>query len=190
MTTAIGADLVVARLVELMATRGASRYDEAVTQCEHAVQAAILAAEAHASDHLVVAALLHDVGHLLLDEHDARADFLTTDRAHEAAGARFLERWFPDPVFGPIALHVDAKRYLVAVDPTYADALSPASRRSLTVQGGALTPAAVRAFEATPHAGAAVRLRRWDDAAKVAGRSIPSFASFADRLAAVARPRR
>src|SRR5687768_15867180 len=146
------ADVVVARLVELMETRGSSRYDDAVTQCEHAVQAAMLAAEAQAPATLVVATLLHDVGHLLLGEHDGRADFLTSDRQHEAAGARFLQRWFPAEVIEPIALHAAAKRYLVAIDPGYAATLSPTSRRSLAIQGGPLRRDEVRAFEARPHA--------------------------------------
>jgi phosphonate degradation associated HDIG domain protein len=181
------AEVLVARLFELMETRGQSRYDDAVTQVEHAMQAAVLAAETQASDSLVVATLLHDVGHLLLDEHDGRPNFLAIDRGHEATGARFLRRWFPAAVVGPVALHVRAKRYLVAVDPGYAAALSPASRRSLAVQGGPLSPDEVRAFEAAPYAEAAVRLRRWDDAAKRPGRPVPPFASFASMIAAAAR---
>ena len=173
-----------------METRGSSRYDDAVTQCEHAVQAAVLAAEAQAPAPLVVATLLHDVGHLLLDEHDGRADFLASDRQHEAAGARFLQRWFPAEVFEPVALHAAAKRYLVAIDPGYATKLSTASRRSLAVQGGPLLRDAIRAFEATPHAAAAVRLRRWDDAGKRPGRRVPPFGSFGGLVSAViTRPR-
>jgi phosphonate degradation associated HDIG domain protein len=184
------ADAVVTRLAELMDRHGDTRYDEAVTQREHALQAAALAIEAGAPDSLVVAALLHDVGHLLLDEHDGRVDFLAGDRQHEVAGARFLARWFPAEVSGPVGLHVDAKRYLVAVDSAYASTLSPASRRSLAVQGGPLTRDEVRAFETMPHADAAVRLRRWDDEGKRPGRSTPAFAGFIAVIGATIRPPR
>ena len=172
------ADAIVTRFADLMDRRGRTRYDEALSQREHALQAATLALEGGAPDGLVVAALLHDVGHLLLDEHDGRVDFLAEDRHHEVIGARFLERWFPPEVSEPVALHVDAKRYLVAVDRAYAATLSPASRQSLVVQGGPFTPDEVRAFEAMPHADAAVRLRRWDDDAKQRERATPAFSRF------------
>ena len=143
------ADAFLARLFGLLEARGQSRYDESVTQLEHALQAALLARAEHAPAALVVAALLHDVGHLVVGEA------CDGDPGHERAAARLLSPWFTPAVVAPIALHVQAKRYLVAMDPGYAGTLSPASQRSLVVQGGPLAPDAAVAFAALRHADAA-----------------------------------
>lgn len=173
---------LVTALVVLFDERGGTRYDAGVTQREHALQSADLAREAGAPDALVVAALLHDVGHLLLDEHDGAPGFLAHDRRHEAVGWQFLRQWFPPAVAGPVALHVRAKRYLVAVRPEYAARLSASSRRSLAVQGGPLSAADAAAFAVRPHAEAAIAIRRWDDQAKCAGRAVPSLDEFSGLL--------
>ena len=81
-----------------------------------------------------------------------------------------------------MALHVDAKRYLVATDPSYAARLSDTSRRSLALQGGPFSRTEAQRFESSPHADAAIRLRRWDDAAKVAGLALPPLRSFSDLI--------
>lgn len=142
------------------------RYDEQVTQLDHALQTAALAAREAADDELVVAALLHDVGHLL----ELRAGTTgpgEVDARHEAIGAAYLDALFPPTVTQPIALHVRAKRYLCAVDRGYHGALSEGSKRSLEKQGGPLDERQVVAFESLPGHAAAVRLRRWDDLGKV-----------------------
>lgn len=160
------ADELVDRLIELYETKGSSRYDEAVTQSEHAVQAAELAVAAGADDELVAAALLHDIGHLLLDEHERRPEFLDQDLHHEEVAARFLANWFGPGVVEPVRLHVAAKRYLCAVEHDYHDGLSPASVRSLEVQGGPMTDEEAEAFAALNGSDGATLLRRWDDLAK------------------------
>lgn len=175
-----------AAVFDFLETRGSSRYDDAVTQLEHALQTAGLAESAGASDELIVAALLHDIGHLLLDEHDERRDFLHEDLRHETAGAQFLRRRFGPAVAGPVGLHVAAKRYLVVADPAYAQTLSSVSVRSLAVQGGPMSGDERRHFEALPHAAAAVALRRWDDAGKVRGSEAPPLAHFAEIVARLA----
>lgn len=160
----------VARLVEdvlaLFERYGLDRYDEEVTQLDHALQTAALAAADGASDALVAAALLHDVGHLLELADGSGFDPARADLHHEARGARYLAPLLPDAVTTPIALHVRAKRYRCTVDPDYAAGLSPASARSLARQGGLLDAAAVQAFEANPSFEDAVRLRGWDDGGK------------------------
>ncbi|HJR24883.1 MAG TPA: HD domain-containing protein [Acidimicrobiales bacterium] len=144
---------------------GLERYDEEVTQLEHALQCAALAREAGAADALVVASLLHDVGHLLeLAGGRFRSD---QDERHEARGARFLSGLFGRDVTEPIALHVRAKRYLCAVDADYAAALSTGSTISLAKQGGPMTTTEATAFERQPGWESAVQLRRWDDQAKI-----------------------
>lgn len=151
---------------------GGTRYDENVTQLDHARQTAALATAADAPDALVVAALLHDIGHLLLDEHHARPTFLTEDLGHEAAGSRFLAHWFGPAVAGPVALHVLAKRHLVATEPHYLHRLSASSVRSLHLQGGPFLPEQARRFSRLAHAQDAVALRRWDDNAKRPGHPV------------------
>ena len=144
----------------LYAQRGGTHYDHAVTQIEHALQSAALAERDGAEAALVAAALLHDIGHLLVDEHNGHDGFLTHNAEHERAGAAVLGRWFPATVTGPIALHVAAKRYLVATDPHYAATLSEASMRSLAVQGGPMSPAEATAFFQRRYANPACRLRQ------------------------------
>jgi gamma-butyrobetaine dioxygenase len=168
-------DAVIEQIIGLYETRGRRSYDGPVDQIEHGLQAALLAQRAGAASALVVAALLHDVGHLLEEGEGRRGDGF-----HERLGARYLGAWFPPTVVTPVAQHVDAKRYLVTVDPTYAARLSASSQRSLSLQGGPMSRAEARRFESSPHAEAAIRLRRWDDAAKVAGVAAPPLTSFRD----------
>jgi phosphonate degradation associated HDIG domain protein len=173
-------DRFVTEVLALLADRGRGRYDERVTQIEHAVQCALLASADGASDTLLTAALLHDVGHLLHIEDDGQRRAI--DLRHEAAGAAFLRDAFPSEVVVPIALHVAAKRYLVSVDREYAARLTPASQRSFELQGGPMRPAERAAFEARPFADAAVKLRRWDDAAKCEDVVLPDLDAFAPVL--------
>lgn len=165
-------------VIGLIETRGQTRYDESVTQLDHALQCGGHAIDAGAPEATVLAAFLHDIGHLLLNEHDANDDFLGTDLHHENVGARFLRNWFADDVTVPIELHVPAKRYLCAVEPAYAGRLSAASVRSLAVQGGAMTADEVATFESRAHHAAAVAVRRWDDDAKVVDAPAPSIETF------------
>jgi [1-hydroxy-2-(trimethylamino)ethyl]phosphonate dioxygenase len=151
------------------AGRGGEAYGEGVSQLDHALQCAWLAQGEGAGEPLIAAALLHDYGHLFEGRGDA-AENEGRDARHEVHGARMLGRWFGPEVVGPIALHVAAKRYLCAIEPDYEHALSPASRLSLSLQGGRFTDAQSRHFERGRFFTEAVRLRRWDDAAKVPGR--------------------
>jgi gamma-butyrobetaine dioxygenase len=139
-------------------------YDEVVNEREHALQSAELALADDAPDALVVAALLHDVGHLL-----PGTGRTALDDGHEAHGAAYLRGLFGPEVTAPVALHVAAKRYLCGTEPRYHDALSLGSQLSLEAQGGPMTAAEAAAFRDRPGWAGAVRLRRWDDAAKVAG---------------------
>lgn len=177
----------LAAITELFAKHGDSEYGgEAVTQLEHALQAATLAAASGAADSLVAAALLHDLGHLLHGLPDDAPDRGIDDR-HEALAARRLARVFGPEVCDPIRLHVAAKRYLTAVEPAYLARLSAPSRTSLTLQGGPMNATEVAVFEAEPHWRAAVQLRRWDDEAKVAGLETPPLEAFVDILRACLR---
>ncbi len=158
----------VDEVLDLYRTHGTDRYDEDVTQLDHALQCAALAAAEGAADELVAAALLHDVGHLLhLRDGGAAPGADEDDLDHESRGARWLSDLYGPAVTSPIALHVRAKRYLCAVDPGAVDALSDGSQASLVRQGGPLDDEGVASFRANPGHDDAVRLRRWDDAGKV-----------------------
>jgi gamma-butyrobetaine dioxygenase len=183
----VSAPDVARRIVELYERDGTDRYDEAVTQIEHAVQAARWAEEAGADDALIAAALLHDIGHLLSGDHRDEHHFRERDLRHEDVAARFLSRWFGPEVTEPIRLHVAAKRYLCAVEPGYHDGLSPASVRSLELQGGAMNAEEAAAFARLDGASAATELRRWDDLAKDPELPSRDIATFTDLLTRVAR---
>lgn len=170
-------------LLDWLVAAGASHYEEEVTQAEHALQCAALAFEAGANESLVVAALLHDVGHLIVGEHASADAFLSRDRHHERIGARWLGRWFGEDVTEPVRLHVDAKRFLCAVDAGYARQLSLASRRSLALQGGPMSLVEAAAFEREAHGRAAVELRRFDDRAKVPGKRVAPASAYREMLA-------
>jgi phosphonate degradation associated HDIG domain protein len=147
---------------------GGAYFGEAVTQVEHALQAAHFAAETFAPDELVLAALLHDVGHLLQLVPDDLADW-HTDAHHEVEGGAWLAQRFGREISDPVRLHVPAKRYLCATDPAYVAKLSEASIVTLKLQGGPMSAAEIAKFEAEPFHAQAVQVRRCDDRGKIAG---------------------
>lgn len=150
-------------------------YDELVNQLEHGLQCAELARREAASDALVAAALLHDVGHLLTADRWHGDGSPAEDLQHEEAGGRYLRLWFGPEVTAPVVLHVAAKRYLCATDPGYLERLSPASVHSLELQGGPMDEEERARFETRAGWEDAVRLRRWDDDAKVVGADVVPF---------------
>ncbi|HVP75796.1 MAG TPA: hypothetical protein VMS63_07225 [Gaiellaceae bacterium] len=150
---------------------------EPVTVSAHMLQSAACAAQDGAPPELVAAALLHDYGHLIHDLPEDSAEH-GVDTRHEDVGFAFLERWFPPEVTEPVRLHVAAKRYLVAVDPGYRSTLSSASLLSLELQGGPMSELEAEEFAAGPHAVAACRLRRYDDAGKDPSALTPPLESY------------
>lgn len=153
---------------------------EPVTQLEHALQSAALAEAEGADDELVTAALLHDIGHLIQDFGDTPT-LRGVDDVHQYAAIPFLRGLFGERVLGGVRLHVDAKRYLCAVRPGYHEALSADSKRSLVLQGGVFDATQAAEFAAQTGADDAVRVRVWDDLAKVAGAPTPPLAHFMAR---------
>jgi gamma-butyrobetaine dioxygenase len=165
---------------EMFAGPGARDHlGEPVPIGEHMLQAGALAEAAGAEGALVLAALLHDIGHLLGEDEDE-------DR-HGEAGANWLSQWFGAAVTEPVRLHVPAKRYLCAADAEYFGLLSAESVRTLSLQGAPMTAAEVTAFEALPYSRDAVSVRRWDDQAKDPAATAPRFAHFAPLLEALVR---
>jgi len=139
-------------LLSLLQKGADSAYSgERVTQLEHALQCALFARESKASPSLIAAALLHDVGHMLLGgEREAMAAGI--DQEHEKSGADHLAQWFGAEVSEPVRLHVAAKRYLCTADADYFARLSPVSVRSLELQGGPMSQDEAARFAAGPHA--------------------------------------
>ena len=165
-------------IIGIFGKRGAESYfGECVSVTEHGLQAAWFAQEEGAPANLIVAALLHDIGHLVDEVPDDFAEW-TYDQHHERIGAAWLARRFGPDVSEPVRLHVPAKRYLCATEAGYFSNLSPASVRTLQLQGGPMPAAEIAAFEREPYFREAVRVRRWDDRAKIADLKVPGLASY------------
>ena len=163
----------VDELLALYAVKGSEHYGEDITQLQHGLQCAALAADEGAPEPMIAAALLHDVGHLVADvQGDARFDLEVDDDDHEAVGARVLSPLFGPEVARAVALHVTAKRWRCTVEPDYLTSLSPTSTATLKAQGGLLDAAACARFEAHPGFTEALALRRWDDTGKVVDLSV------------------
>jgi phosphonate degradation associated HDIG domain protein len=175
---------ILEQIRALYKDKGGREYEgEGVTQLEHALQSAHFAEREGAPAELVCAALLHDIGHMLNDRGDTPT-LRGIDDQHQLVALPFLRKHFPEPVLGPIRLHVDAKRYLCATRPEYYDGLSEDSKRSLKLQGGVFSAQDAARFIGLSHAPEAVRVRLWDDAAKLAGAATPDFAHYEPLLRA------
>jgi gamma-butyrobetaine dioxygenase len=180
-------------IAEMFTSEGAADYlGEPVTVAEHLLQAGARAQAAGAPSALVAAALLHDVGHLR--GADAQTDDIElsgrelmagTDNNHGDRGAVWLAQWFPASVTEPVRLHVAAKRYLCATEPSYFGQLSEASVYTLTVQGGPMSDAEAREFGRSPHAADAIAVRRWDDQAKDPSADVPGLDYYRPLLASL-----
>jgi [1-hydroxy-2-(trimethylamino)ethyl]phosphonate dioxygenase len=178
---------ILAEIQRLLEQKANGRYGlTLVNQQQHALQGAWLAEREGKGDAMIVAALLHDIGHMVHDLGESPADAGIDDR-HEDLGHAWLQAHFGPEVTEPVRLHVAANRYLCAVEADYAAKLSPDSVKSLALQGGPMSAEEVAGFEALPHHREAVQLRRYDEQAKVKGLETPPVAHF---IPAVARCRR
>jgi [1-hydroxy-2-(trimethylamino)ethyl]phosphonate dioxygenase len=166
-------------LFELYESKGHEPYGESITQIEHALQCAALARGERASDAMVVAALFHDVGHLVVDVQNS-PDFAMdeVDDDHEAIGARILSPLFGPAVAQPVSLHVTAKRWRCTCEPAYYDRLSEASKLSLKAQGGLLSDEECLRFEEHPGFPDALALRTWDDEGKIVGLEVGTLDDY------------
>lgn len=174
---------ILNKISALYVSQGDKHYGEGITQTQHAVQCARLAVLEGESAEMVVAALLHDIGHLLAEESLEHGNF-----KHDKIGSDYLADFFPSQVTEPIRLHAQAKRYLCTVEAGYQQGLSAASLHSLKHQGGLMTEEEVRRFEAEPCFTQAIKLRRWDDTGKDTALAAIPFADFKSYLAAARLP--
>lgn len=168
-------------IADLLQRQGARQYgNEAVSQLDHALQCAHLAEAAGETAETIVAALLHDLGHLLRAETECTepAAPQARDDLHQFVALPFLRPLFSDAVLEPIRLHVDAKRHLCRTDASYLGQLSPASVHSLVLQGGVFSAQQAIDFMQQRHAATALRLRRYDDGAKSPGATTPPLTHY------------
>jgi len=180
--------LTLQDIERLFEARGGEQYSgEPVTHLQHALQTAALSEVEGASDALVTAALLHDLGHLLHDLGDTPS-MRGVDDVHQYRALPFLRGLFDDAVLDAIKLHVDAKRYLCATDGGYHHDLTADSKRSLLLQGGIFSADEATTFIHQPGAQDAVRLRQWDDLAKKADRVTPPLSHFMQLARRCAKP--
>lgn len=173
---------IVAFLGDIFQRRGDQEYlGEPVTLSQHMLQGATLAQQNHEDEDLIIAALLHDIGHFtsefgtfsMQDQHD---------RHHEEAGAKLLERFFPPLITDCVRFHVAAKRYLCATDQGYLKKLSHASIHSLNLQGGPMLTHEVTQFERLPDLEKIIKVRLLDDAGKQKDMPTPDFWYFAPMI--------
>jgi predicted HD phosphohydrolase len=180
------------RLLGAMATSAARRYGlERVSELAHALQCAELARGAGADDELILACLLHDVGRFAVDQAlifdrvgGAGGHRHHGARGHHEVGADLIAPYVPERVTWLVRIHADAKRYLCSTEPGYHATLSPASQHTMTLQGGLMSSDEVARHAAHPWLGDALRLRRWDDQAKVVGKETAPLAAWEPLLRA------
>ena len=172
-------------LLDFINEEGKTAYDESVSQLQHALQTASLAHTEDGRRHIVIASLLHDIGHLFIEENDAKK---IKDLNHEIIASNFLKDFFSEKITESIRLHVVAKRYLCSIDNSYYESLSKASKNSFQVQGGALNKEEINELENNKYFKDAVRLRKWDDRGKVSLKEVEELDTYkkmivAERLA-------
>ena len=174
----LDASNIVAFIADIFERRGGEEYlGEPVTMAEHMLQGAHFAETAGERDEIIVAALLHDIGHFT-SEFGTFSMEDTEDRFHEEAGARVLERFFPSIVTDCVRHHVAAKRYLCATRPEYFRRLSEASVHSLNLQGGPMSADEVAQFERNPNLKDIVKVRHYDEAGKEPSLATKPFSHY------------
>lgn len=181
------AERIADEIIALFKLKGGANYSgEEVTQLEHACQAAQLAEQDGNDDEVILASFLHDLGHLL-DEEEGMDDMDGYGvKDHEAVGADFLKaRGFSDKLTTLIKSHVEAKRYLCAVNKRYYDNLSYASKMTLQFQGGMMNGAEVKTFEAHPLKNLIIKMRTWDEAAKEKNVPLPDLEIYRNKIVAL-----
>lgn len=171
-------------IIRLYETHGGAEYaGEKVSQLEHMVQAAQLAEAQGFDEEVVLAAFLHDIGHISeAAKGDNEMDGFGI-RDHEELGAEFLrEKGFSKKVTRLVESHVQAKRYLTLQDPVYYQGLSEASKRTLEYQGGPMSAEEAAAFEQYPLFELIIRMRRWDEQAKLEHQPVPDLGRYREMM--------
>lgn len=159
---------------------GADDYiGEPISQLEHMAQSAQLAEEEGFEDDVIIAAFLHDIGHFCSSRDTSEDMGGYGTMRHEKVGADWLrERGFSEKVAQLIENHVQAKRYLTFKNPHYYNKLSEASKKTLEYQGGRMSEEEATAFRNDPLFATSIRMRYWDEEAKVENVPIPDLTAY------------
>ena len=176
----IEAEKVADEIIQLYTLYGEDEYaGEKVSQLEHMVQAAQLARAQGYDDEVVLAAFLHDIGHIAEKQTANNSMDKFGIKDHEATGASFLtERGFSRRLTGLVGSHVSAKRYLTLREAGYYEKLSEASKKTLAFQGGPMSEEEADRMETDPLFREIIQMRRWDEEAKREDQPIPSLSIF------------
>lgn len=181
MTTEVEVDEFIAGIIDAFATCGHLDYGEGISMQEHMLQTAFLAEKDGADDRLIVAALLHDYGHLICNmPNNIFSD--GNDNFHEDVGADAIRGWFDDDIVNAVGLHVAAKRYLCAANPGYFNKLSEASEVTLAIQGGPMNDSEMRSFKEQPGHKMAIRVRIYDDLGKLPEMERPDLDHYMPKI--------
>ncbi len=166
----------LAEIQKLYAQFGKEEYGESISQLEHMVQSAQLAEAEGYDEEIILAAFLHDIGHLYGQHSKAQKMGTLGTQSHEKIGADYLrEKGFSEKIAQLVEGHVAAKRYLCFQNPAYLQNLSPASLQTLQEQGGPMTAAEAKSFTQHPLFGLSIKMRYWDEAAKRIGQKLPDL---------------
>ena len=177
-------------IISLYKEHGGAEYaGEKVSQLEHMAQAAQLAEAQGYDEEVILAAFLHDIGHI--SEAAKGDESISASRRmdgygikdHEEIGAEFLrEKGFSKKIARLVESHVEAKRYLTYKDPVYYANLSDASKRTLEYQGGPMTAEEATAFEQYPLFDLIIRMRNWDEQAKIEHQPLPDLGHYREMM--------
>ncbi len=175
---------VIDEIFAILTTKGTADYiGEDVSQLAHALQCAKLAADSCDDDELIIAVLLHDIGHICAEGPVEQMGTFGVAH-HEKIGANYLRsKGFSERVACLIERHVDAKRYLTFRNPRYAAKLSSASAATLRYQGGPMTAEEAAKFEQEPELKDVLKIRVWEENAKAVGSDVPALEAYRDLLA-------
>lgn len=177
--TTLTRDTIVDFIGDIFERCGHEEYlGEPVTMAQHMLQGAAIAEKNNMGEDIIVAALLHDIGHFTSEFGTFSMDD-TEDKFHEEAGAEVLAEFFPSLITDCVRYHVAAKRYLCATKPVYFKRLSEASVHSLHLQGGPMSPGEVKAFEQNPNLEKIIQVRYLDEAGKDPDMQTPDYWHYA-----------
>ena len=171
---------IIEKIINNYKTNKSLYIGEKVTMTEHMIQSAMLAEKNKSSSSLVCASLLHDYGHFILDDPDKLIN-QKEDGKHEDVAYKYLKKFFKKNVVEPIRIHVKAKRYL-ARNQKYYQILSQASKVSLHLQGGVMNEDEAEEFEKEKFFDDAIKLRKFDEAAKKIGVKMKDINNYKNLL--------
>ena len=178
------ADQIADEIITLYRKHGGEEYaGEKVSQLEHMAQSANLAAQQGFDDEVILAAFLHDIGHICVSAKVSETMEGFGIKDHEEIGATYLkQKGFSRRVVRLVESHVEAKRYLTYRYPEYYEKLSEASKKTLEYQGGKMVQEEAEAFQQYPLFDLIIKLRQWDEEAKVENMPVPDLEEYSKKI--------